>query len=74
MAGGLENRPSRSVQEAKAFRAIQVGSVSGAAFILTTVFALAGAIGATLPILFLLLTILCVARFASVTGVVKRRS
>jgi hypothetical protein len=74
MAGGLERRGSRSVREAKAFRALQVGSVSAVAFVVTTLLAIVGAIGDGLPIVFLLVAILSVLRFSQVTGMRKRRS
>jgi hypothetical protein len=68
MAGGLDKRTSRSVRQHQAYRAIQVGTVSGAAFVLTTILAIVGAIGDGLPIVLLLVTVLCVLRFAQVTG------
>ncbi len=73
MANGLQNRTPRSVKQLQAYRAVQVGSVAGVAFVLTTILAIFGAIGAGLPIVTLLITALCALRFAQVTGFRQRR-
>ncbi len=73
MANGLQNRTPRSARQLQAYRATQVGAVAGAAFILTTILALFGAIGAGLPIVTLLITALAALRFAQVTGYRRRR-
>jgi FtsH-binding integral membrane protein len=74
MARDLQRRSPRSVREAQAYRAVQVGTVSAGAFVVTLVLAIVGTIGAGLPIVLLLLTALAAFRVASVTGWRKRRS
>jgi len=61
------------MKQAQAYRAVQVGSVGGVAFVGTTVLAFAGAISALLPIICLLVTILAVLRFSQVTGLRGKR-
>jgi hypothetical protein len=73
MPNGLENRTPRSVRQQQAYRATQVGSVAGVAFVLTTILAIFGAIGAGLPIVTLLITAICALRFAQVTGYRRKR-
>jgi hypothetical protein len=73
MPNGLQNRTPRSVRQLQAYRAVQAGSVAGAAFVLTTILAIVGAIGDGLPIVMLLVTVLCALRFAQVTGMRGRR-
>jgi hypothetical protein len=72
MPNGLQNRTPRSVRQHQAYRTAQVGSVAGVAFVLTTILAIFGAIGAGLPIVTLLITALCALRFAQVTGIRRR--
>lgn len=74
MAGELQRRTPRSVREAQAFRAVQVGSLASAAFVATLVLAIVGAIGDALPVIFLIVAILSVVRFGQVTGLRNRRS
>jgi hypothetical protein len=73
MAGGLERRTPKSVKEAQAFRAIQVGSVAGVGFVVTEVLAIAGVLGEGLPIILLLVTVFAALRFAMVTGYRRSR-
>jgi hypothetical protein len=58
---------SRSQREARAFRVIQVGAVTGAGFVITTILALAGVIGDHPPIVLAAATILCGVRFRMLT-------
>ncbi len=73
MPNSLQNRTPRSVRQQQAYRAVQVGSTAGVAFVVTTILAIVGAIGSGLPIVLLLLTALCALRFAQVTGFRQRR-
>ena len=72
MAGGLQNRTPRSVREAQAFRAVRIGSVAAVAFLVTQILEIAGILGEGLPIVLLLATIMCVLRFAQLTGLRRR--
>ena len=72
VAGDLQRRTPRSVREAQAYRAVQVGAIAGTGLVVTVVLWIAGAIGAGLPIVLLLLTVLAVLRFANVTGMRER--
>lgn len=73
MPNSLQNRTPRSVRQHQAYRAVQVGSVAGAAFLVGTILAIVGVIGDGLPIVMLLVTVLCALRFAQVTGLRQRR-
>jgi hypothetical protein len=73
MAGGMQRYQAKSVREAKAYRAVQVGVVGSTAFVVTTLLAIVGAIGDTLPVLFLIVAILSAVRFVTVTGMRNRR-
>jgi hypothetical protein len=73
MAGGLDRRTPKSLKEAQAFRAVQVGSAAGVGFVVTEVLAIAGVLGEGLPVILLLVTVVCALRFAMVTGYRRRR-
>ena len=72
VAGDLQRRQPRSVREAQAYRAVQVGALTGTGFAVTLVLWIAGAVGAGLPIVLLLLTVVALLRFANVTGLRER--
>jgi hypothetical protein len=73
MAGDLQRHTSRSVREAQAYRAVQVGALAGGALAVTLVLWIVGAIGAGLPVIFLLVAVLAAFRVATVTGLRQRR-
>jgi len=56
------------VREKRAFRLVQVGSVSGVAGVVTLVLAVVGVMGAGLPILLLIIAALCAYGFVRTTG------
>jgi hypothetical protein len=58
----------RSQREKQAFRLVQVGGASGVAGVVTLVLAVAGVVGAEIPIILLLITAFCVWRFMRTTG------
>lgn len=58
---------SRSQRESQAYRAVQVGVVSGAGFAVTTVLWIAGVLGGGLPVLFAVAAALCGVRLRSLT-------
>jgi hypothetical protein len=62
------SRLSRSERQSRAFRVVQVGSVTGVGFVVTTVLAIAGVIGATIPVVLLLATLAAGYRFLKLTG------
>jgi hypothetical protein len=62
------DRLPRSTREAKAYRSLQVGGAAGVGFIVTTVLAVAGVIGALLPIVLLIATLGAGYRFLKITG------
>ncbi len=60
-------RPRRQ-REQQAYRLVVLGAGTGLAGIVTLVLAVAGAMGAFIPIVLLLICAFCVWRFRSVTG------
>lgn len=64
----LDRRTPRSVRERRAYRFVQVGSVSGAAGVVTLVLAIVGVTSAALPILLLIIAALCAYGFMRTTG------
>jgi hypothetical protein len=58
---------SRGQRETRAFRAIQVGAVTGAGFAVTTVLWVVGVLGGGVPVLLALATGLCGLRFRTLT-------
>lgn len=68
---GLEKRGDykpRSQREKEAYRLVLAGTGTGLVGVVTLVLAVAGVMGALLPIVLLLISVLCVWRFRSVTG------
>ena len=61
------NQLSRGQREARAFRAIQLGTVTGVGFLVTMILSIAGVIGDHAPIVLLIATILCAVRFRYLT-------
>jgi hypothetical protein len=64
----LERRTPRSVRERRAYRLVQVGSVSGLAGVVTLVLAIVGVMSAGLPVLLLIIAALCAYGFMRTTG------
>ncbi len=62
-----EHRPRRQ-REQQAYRLALIGAGTGLAGIVTLVLAIAGVMGAFLPIVLLLICAFCAWRFRSVTG------
>jgi hypothetical protein len=58
---------SRGQREARAFRAIQLGAVTGVGFVVTTILSIAGVIGDHAPIVLAAATLLCGIRFRYLT-------
>jgi hypothetical protein len=58
---------SRGEREKRAFRAIQVGAVTGAGFVVTTVLWIAGVLNDRPPFVLAIATILCAVRFRTLT-------
>lgn len=58
---------SRGQREARAFRLIQVGAVTGVGFAVTTVLWIAGVMGDRAPIVLAVATVLCAVRFRMLT-------
>ena len=56
------------MREKRAYRLVQVGSVSGLAGVVTLVLAIVGVMGAGLPILLLVIAALCAYGFMRTTG------
>jgi hypothetical protein len=62
-----DHRP-RGQREQQAYRLVLVGGGTGLAGVVTLVLAVAGVMGAFIPIVLLLICAFCVWRFRSVTG------
>jgi hypothetical protein len=58
----------RSQREKQAYRMVQIGGASGVAGVVTLVLAIAGVVGAEIPIILLLIAVFCAWRFTRVTG------
>jgi hypothetical protein len=58
---------SRGQREARAFRVIQLGAVTGTGFAVTTILWLTGVLGGGLPVVFAVATALCGIRFRALT-------
>ncbi len=56
------------MREKRAYRLIQTGSVTGVAGVVTLLLSIVGVIGATLPILLLIIAALCAYGFVRTTG------
>jgi uncharacterized membrane protein YdcZ (DUF606 family) len=62
----LEKRGSytpRRVREQRAYRLVVTGGVAGAVFVVSTVLAVIGLIGATLPVIALIVAVICAVLF-----------
>jgi uncharacterized membrane protein YdcZ (DUF606 family) len=62
----LEKRGSytpRRVREQRAYRLVVTGGVAGAVFVVSTVLAIIGLIGATLPVISLIVAVICAVLF-----------
>jgi hypothetical protein len=58
---------SRGQREARAFRTIQVGVVTGVGFVVTTILSIAGVMGDHPPIVLAAATVICGVRFRYLT-------
>jgi uncharacterized membrane protein YdcZ (DUF606 family) len=66
LVANLEKRGSytpRRVREQRAYRLVVTGGVAGAVFVVTTVLAVIGVIGATLPVISLIVAVICAVMF-----------
>ncbi|HYB27627.1 MAG TPA: hypothetical protein VEF89_13485 [Solirubrobacteraceae bacterium] len=62
----LEKRGSytpRRVRERRAYRLVVTGGVAGAVFVVSLVLSIVGAIGATLPVISLIVAVICLVMF-----------
>jgi hypothetical protein len=64
----LDRRTSRSVREKRAYRLVQVGTVSGVAGVATLLLSIIGVLSLGLPILLLIIAALCAYGFVRTTG------
>ena len=53
----------RRVRERRAYQLVMTGGVAGAVFVVSLVLSIAGVIGATLPVISLIVAIICLAMF-----------
>jgi hypothetical protein len=58
----------RRAREQRAYRLVVTGSAAGAIGVVTLVLAIAGVIGATIPIIALIIAVLCAVMFRRLTG------
>jgi hypothetical protein len=68
---GLEKRGSytpRQVRERRAYQLVLVGGAAGAVGVVSLVLAIAGVVGAGLPIIALIVAAVCLLMFRRVTG------
>jgi uncharacterized membrane protein YdcZ (DUF606 family) len=66
LVANLEKRGSytpRRVREQRAYRLVVTGGVAGAVFVVSTVLAVIGVIGATLPVISLIVALICAVLF-----------
>ena len=69
--GDLDRRSSytpRRVREQRAYRMVVTGSVAGGVFVVGLVLAIAGVVGAWLPIIALIVAAVCIFGFLRTTG------
>ena len=57
------NYTPRQVRERRAYQLVVTGGVAGAVFVVSLVLSIAGVIGATLPVISLIVAIICVVMF-----------
>lgn len=67
----IEKRGSytpRRVRERRAYQLVVTGGVAGAVFVVSLVLSIVGAIGATLPVISLIVAVICVVLFRRMVG------
>jgi hypothetical protein len=67
----IEKRGSytpRRVRERRAYQMVVTGSVAGGVFVVSLVLSIAGVIGATLPVLSLIVAVICLVLFRRAVG------
>jgi hypothetical protein len=57
------NYTPRQVRERRAYRLVVTGGVAGAVFVVSLVLSIAGVVGATLPVISLIVAIICLVMF-----------
>ncbi|MFZ0377539.1 MAG: hypothetical protein WAL38_06890 [Solirubrobacteraceae bacterium] len=57
------NYTPRQVRERRAYQLVVTGGVAGAVFVVSLVLSIAGVIGATLPVISLIVAIMCLVMF-----------
>ncbi|MGB8878792.1 MAG: hypothetical protein WCD11_20910 [Solirubrobacteraceae bacterium] len=57
------NYTPRQVRERRAYQLVVTGGVAGAVFVVSLVLSIAGVIGATLPVISLIVAIICLVMF-----------
>jgi hypothetical protein len=58
----------RRVRERRAYQLVVTGGVAGAVFVVSLVLAIAGVLGATLPVVSLIVAIICLVLFRRTVG------
>jgi hypothetical protein len=58
----------RRVREKRAYQLVVTGSVAGAVFVVSTVLAIVGVLGATLPVISLIVAVICAVLFRRMVG------
>jgi hypothetical protein len=58
----------RRVRERRAYQLVVTGGVAGAVFVVSLVLSIAGVIGATLPVISLIVAIICLVMFRRAVG------
>jgi hypothetical protein len=67
----IEKRGSytpRHVREKRAYQLVVTGGVAGAVFVVTTVLAIAGVMGGTIPVVSLIVAVICLVMFRRTVG------
>ena len=67
----IEKRGSytpRHVREKRAYQLVVTGGVAGAVFVVTTVLAIAGVMGGTIPVVSLIVAVICLFMFRRTVG------
>jgi hypothetical protein len=67
----LQKRPGytpRRVREQRAYRLVQVGGTASAVAVVGIVLAVAGVIGAGIPVIAIIIALVCLVMFRTVTG------
>lgn len=71
VVANLDKRGSytpRRVRERRAYQLVVTGGVAGGVFVVSTVLAIVGVLGATLPVLSLIVAIICLVMFRRMVG------